>query len=294
MTVRIRALYESVADLDPLDVATRLTLLLFVVSTWVVGEDWKYRLPLQLLAVAGLLAPPLHRSRVLWLLILGVLGLKTLVNWATQDNHLFLVTWWVLALNLSLGDAQPAKTLATQARLMIGFSFAFAALWKGVLSDDFASGAYFHFTLLADVRFHDAAAILGGITEPMAQANLQALERLQDPAAQVEAIQLQDTSRLRVAASFITWWTLAIEAALAVVFLIPRLGRHRDALLLVFAVTTYLVANVASFGWTLLTLGAAQCESKSVRALYVCGCLLVLAYEQVPLLRALRALLGAG
>ena len=75
-------------------------------------------------------------------------------------------------------------------------------------------------------------------------------------------------------ADVLTWWTLAIEGAVALAFLGPGrswLGRHRDHLLITFTATTYLAAPVLGFGWLLLVLGLAQCRSTvgHLRVLYV-------------------------
>lgn len=67
-------------------------------------------------------------------------------------------------------------------------------------------------------------------------------------------------------------------------------ARYRHGALLVFAWTTYLIATVETFGWTLLTLGAAQClpDQHRLRLLYMLSCLLILLYHYVPLMLLLR------
>jgi hypothetical protein len=137
---RARA-YGAVADADTLDLVTRLTLVFLLLADWIVGVDRRFKLALRAVAIVGLIAPPLHRSRKLWLLLALLMGLRTVLNWWTQDNHVFLLTYWCLAVYLSLTTDEPAETLATNGRALIGLSFAFAALWKIVLSKDFLDGA---------------------------------------------------------------------------------------------------------------------------------------------------------
>jgi hypothetical protein len=76
-------------------------------------------------------------------------------------------------------------------------------------------------------------------------------------------VQLRGTDALRGLALVVTWWTVLIEGALAVVFVAPtrtRLSRWRDVALLHFAWTTDMAAPVKTFGWTLSILGLAQCD----------------------------------
>lgn len=289
--------YRTIADADTLDLVTRLTLVFLLIADWIVGGDWRFKLPLRAIAIVGLVAPPLHRSRKLWLLLALLMAARTLLNWWTQDNHVFLLTYWCLAVYLSLTTDEPAETLAINGRALIGLSFAFAALWKVVLSRDFLDGTYFHYTFLADPRFQDFGAIVGGMSSASYNEIAKALAQLGDPTASVEVVQLPSTSMLVVLAKLATWWTAAIESALAAVFLLPgRLGlsRYRHALLLVFAWSTYLVATVATFGWVLMTIGVGQCEPelRRTRVLYVATCVLVLAYGYLPLLPAVRSLIG--
>jgi hypothetical protein len=84
-----------------------------------------------------------------------------------------------------------------------------------------------------------------------------------------------------------TWWTVAVEGAVALTFLWPvgrGLSKVRDATLLTFCVTTYAVATVAGFGWLLLALGIAQCqpERRTTQLCYLAVFVLILFYRQVP------------
>jgi hypothetical protein len=289
--------YGAVADADTLDLVTRLTLILLLLADWIVGVDSRFKLALRAIAIVGLIAPPLHRSRKLWLLLALLMGLRTVLNWWTQDNHVFLLTYWCLAVYLSLTTDEPAETLARNGRALIGLSFAFAALWKIVLSKDFLDGTYFHYAFLTDPRFQHFGVIFGGMTSASYNEIAKALAQLGDPTGSVEAVQLPSTAMLVALAKLSAWWTAGIESVLAAVFLLPkRLGiaRHRHAVLLLFAWTTYLVATVATFGWVLMTIGVGQCEPerRRTRVLYVATCLVVLAYDYLPLLPFVRSLIG--
>lgn len=161
---RLRRLAERLAGLDGVDLVCRLTLLLYLCADGIAGRSWHFQLPLYLLSSAGLLVPGLHRHRVLWYLFTALVALKTLALWWVQDNHLFLALYWCLALGLALSRPEPARLLAANARLLVGLTFCFTVLWKGLLSADFLSGAYFHYTLLTDMRFEPLGLLLGGMS----------------------------------------------------------------------------------------------------------------------------------
>ena len=84
-----------------------------------------------------------------------------------------------------------------------------------------------------------------------------------------------------------TWWTVLLEGAVAVAFLwlLERgVSRWRDALLLLFCVTTYAIAPVEGFGWLLISMGVAQGESKQrkMRWAYLTAFALILIYREAP------------
>jgi len=294
----LRRAYATIAGVDRLDLATRLTLILFLVSDWVVSSDWQFSLPLRILGLAGLLVPPWNRHLGLWLLVLVCMVAKTLANWWTQDNHHFLLTYWCVAvcLALPLPDEERDATLGRSARLLLGLSFLFASLWKGVLSPDFIAGDYFHYTFLTDDRFADMAAIIGQVSGEAIAHNRSELARLYG-AEDVTTITLRSTPLLATTTRLVTWWTQAIEMALAVTFLWPGAGglaRVRNWVLLAFAWTTYpTVPNVGvSFGWTLVILGTAgtDADDRLARVLYAATCAVLMVYHFTPFVAGLRML----
>jgi hypothetical protein len=287
-------LLERAAGLDGVDLVCRLTLLLYLCADTIAGRSWYFQLPLYLLAGAGLLLPGLHRHRFLWYLFTLVLALKTLAGWWVQDNHHFLSLYWCLALGLALSHPEPARLLAANARRLLGLTFGFTVLWKVLLSPDFLSGAYFHYTLLTDPRFEPLGLLLGGMSPEEYAHNQAQLDHLARTLA--GPVQLRGTPQLAGLALFVTWWLLALETLLCLAFLGPsrwKLAGWRHALLLLFCATTYLgAANVAlSFGWTLLILGLAQCtaEEGCARLAHLAGtALLFVYYFEVPARIALR------
>jgi hypothetical protein len=87
--------------------------------------------------------------------------------------------------------------------------------------------------------------------------------------------------------AFTTWSTLAIETAIAALFLLPvspSLQAARHVLLLGFCAVTYAFAPVAGFGWLLLVMGLAVCrtDQRWLGAAYVATYFLILLYSEVP------------
>ncbi len=286
---------RTVATQDRFDLVTRLTLILMLLSPGISGVTWPFKVPLSVAAIVGLSCPPLHRQAGLWWVITAIVGWKTTTFWWTQDNHVFLYTYWCLAIAWSLSLKEANDLLATNARWLIGGCFACAALWKGVLSADFWDGTFFYYTLLTDSRFYELGRWLVGMNPAMAQYNETVLHELVTSATLNVQVQLQGTESLWVLAKGITWWTLGIESAIAAVFVCPLVCRrvpYRHALLLLFAFTTYLVATVETFGQLLMILGLAQCEStqRYTRCGYLAAFGLMIVYDQIPLLSFLPAL----
>jgi len=233
-----------------------LVVLLFYTSSY-----WYVRRPINLLCIAAILHPPLRRSKIFWLLVIAIVGGSNYFNWYRVDNHQYLITYWCLAIFCSLFTLNPGRTLALNARWLIGLAFLFATLWKVVFSNDFLNGAFFHYTLLLDGRFEEMAVFLGGLTDEVFLKNRQALGQLLGYTSTISATQLQDSPQIFWLAQFLTWWTILTEAFIALAFLWPEgrfISRWRDVPLLLFLLTTYAITPVLGFGCVLVAMGVAQ------------------------------------
>lgn len=292
---KLRGLGRSFFEMDTVDVVTRLSLVAILVSEHVAGYEWYIKTPVRGLAFLGIMLPPIHRKPGFWLTLAVIFAFRSISDWWIQDNHLFLFSYWTLALCLALRLPDPDAALRTSARLMIGFSFAFATLWKGFLSPDYMDGSYFHFTVLGDPRFYDLGAIVGRVSPGAQSTNIELMGMLGRWRPDVPAVTLQSTPFLALLAQFLTWWTVVIEGMLGLCFLWPgRRGpaRIRNWVLLLFGLTTYTVATVPTFGWVLMTFGAAQCEKdeRGMRLAYTLACGLILIYSYLKILTLLRPL----
>lgn len=246
---------------DCLDVSAALTLALLILLH--VDDDWYVRSPIVVLCIAAFVRRSLYRTASFWFTVTVILAVKHYGTWYAMANHEYLINYWCLALGLSFLTPDPRKTIAVNARVLIGLAFGFATLWK-VISKDFLDGTFFHFLLLTDGHFRYVAQTLGGLPSEMIRENHQAVVALYANSSPIPTVQLHDSALIPMIAGFLTVWTLVLEGAIAVSFLAPvgkLVSRWRDALLLIFLVTTYLITPIVGFGWILATMGVAQCNA---------------------------------
>jgi hypothetical protein len=238
------------------------------------------------LAALALLFPRVLRAPATWFATAALVAASIALEWPLPDNHIYLLAYWCLAAGLALGAAETPATLARSARLLLGLAFAFAVLWKGVLSPDYVDGRFFRVTLLLDERFADTVALAGGIDRETLLANRAALAAPPGGAELADPPEVVQPPAFRRFAAALTWGGLVVEAVLALLCLAPSRGlvpRARHAVLLAFCALTYAVAPVAGFGWLLLAMGVAMCGPGDawLRRGYVAIWLLVLVYTEV-------------
>ena len=229
----VEAAERTESWLEPVPLALRLTLaalLLRPIGDAVLGPAFLG------LAAAGLVMPRALRIPALWLALAVLAAVRVIDDWPLPDNHAYLLAYWCLAIAVALRSAESERALVWSARILVGLVFTFASLWKLALSPDFLSAEFMRFTWIVDERFEAAARVFGGMDVAMLEANRVFLEGapgapagLEEPAAFTRATRLA------------TWFTAAIEPAVAVAFLWrgergPT--RWRDGLLLAFCATT--------------------------------------------------------
>ena len=280
---RHESILQQIANYDVANLASQLTLLTVLLHP--VGF-WALRPWILALAVAGLVSTTIRHHWSSWLALAMLTGVRVIEDWPMADNHAYLLAYWCLALCLGWGSASPRRVLRANARWMVGLVFAFAVLWKGLLSPDFMNGTFFRVTFLTDDRFANAVELVAGLDENDLEDAREALRPLPPGATLVERRHLPETDTLRQAATISTWATLVLEAVLAVAFLLPLqwLRRWRDLALIGFCLVAYPLAPVYSFGWLLLTLGVSQCEPSrgGTRAAYLTAFLLLIFFREIP------------
>jgi hypothetical protein len=268
--------------LDPTSLALRLTLLDLLLRP--VGLGW-VRPPVLVLAAAGLAVPRALRWPPLWIALAACTAWRVASAWPLGDNHAYLLAYWCLAAALALTSAlDPDRALlARNARLLIGLAFALAVLWK-VLAPDYLDGRFFRVILLVDPRFEGFATLAGGMdAETLALRRDYLLQHVDVPGG-AEGEAPPEPPRFRALARAATHATLAIEAAVALAFLLPAAGALRDLLLLSFCAVTYAAAPVEAFGMLILAMGLAQSDPRRLPLLlaYLATFALLVLYREAP------------
>jgi hypothetical protein len=286
---RAEAAGSGAGGVDPLVLGA--TAFLFVARP---GGPWWVRLGLVVLGAAALLAGELDRQRLWWSLA-ALLGARLVVEWPLPDNHLYLEAYWALAVALALGASDREAVLRRSARWLMGAAFAFAVLWKAVLSPDYRDGRFFRVTLLDDPRMTHALR-LAGLDPAAIEANRVALRPWPAGVEPIDPPRVVEPPVLRRLAAFLTWsGGIGLESLIAIAFLAPlsrRVESMRPLLVLVFCVTVYALAPVASFAWLLLVMSLAALPagvSPRWRWAHAAVAALVLLWAELPWSRFLDA-----
>jgi hypothetical protein len=226
------------------DVLLRLTLIELLLRP---AGPWGVLPFILVLSCAGLIFTNVLRSPLTWLLLFLMIGTRIFFDWPQPDNHIYLFAYWCLAIFLSLLSPLGSATLAKSSRLLLGFAFALAVLWKAFLSPDFLDGRFFRVTMLTDERFTGSVLLFGGLTGEQLNQDREYLSPLPEGAELLHPPKLIEPTPLKIFGSIATWGTLFLEGAIAILFLIPgqKSYRLRHAALLLFCLVTYPFAPVA-------------------------------------------------
>ncbi|HZN36096.1 MAG TPA: hypothetical protein VFB80_19835 [Pirellulaceae bacterium] len=272
-------------DVEPIRVLPLLTVVLLLTSA---PAQWYLVGPLVALFALGVVYRRWLARPAFWYVVATLLGTTVYLNWESSDNHKYLFVYWCLALTsaLSLPREQQAPALAQSSRWLIGLCMLLAVLWK-VSTPEYCSGSFFHYTLLADDRFAQFTSLAAGVPLDQLRDNAKLVDLLREghltAGTSIASVVLASSPAVNLLALAMTWWTVAIEGLLAVLYLAPngrRLAASRNLLLVLFAATTYLIAPVRGFGWMLMLLGLAQCEDRDriFRPLFLAALVLIQIY----------------
>lgn len=271
---KIRRGVDRIAGMDAASLVATMTLILiifFAEMTWVII------VPITVLAIAGLLFERFRTDPRLWCLMTALLAVSIYWDWYPQENHQYLYVYICLMLFCAfhVDEQQRAELLATSSRWLLGAVMAAAVVWKAV-TPDYLSGDFFHHALLTHPALSDMAIAFGDVPADVvatnqAEADWLAINSLSDTPE--TSVTLEGSERIGVFAAFLTWWTIIVEALLAVLFLWPnRLGgQHRyffvarHVTLVAFILAVYPLTPVLGFGWALIVLGVANCARRPTR-----------------------------
>ena len=197
--------------------------------------------------------------RAVWAAFTVLLAGRLVAEWPLPDNHLYLEAYWALAVALAVGGREPAAILRRSARLLIGTAFAFAVLWKAILSPDFRDERFFRVTLHQDPRMTHALR-LAGLGETAIAANRGALRPWPAGVEPVDPPIVVEPQALRGLARALTRGGIALEGLIALAFLLPlppAAAPLRALALLAFCLVVYWLAPVSGFAWLLLLMSLA-------------------------------------
>ena len=265
LTEAFEQLSERVGRLPLLDLVAFLTVYtLFRIS------HFPLDMGLSVAAAVGVCFTHVRRSRWFWLTIVALWLPRMVFQFHLYEDHAFFVIYWCAAMGMVMWGRHQEFVMRRSARLMIGICFALGFIWK-IVSPEFFDGSLFHFKLLYDYRFAEMVTEpVGGLTAAMSESNIQAYHALRETDA--SSVPLQYSPQVTWLAIVMTIWTIFIEGLIAGCFLISpsRLtDKVRDAVLILFLLSTYFVVPVMGFCCAFVTLGIAQTRSDRARLAYL-------------------------
>jgi hypothetical protein len=240
---------------DRLDVALLVTPLLVIVT---VRSDPVLVGLVAAAAAVGAVRRNVRESPWYWFAVAAAVAAWQLPTFLRHDDHEIVTTYWCAAIGLCMFARERERALARTAGLLIGLVFLFALVWK-LTSGQFADGRFFRFTLIWDERFDHLSWATGDSSYVNERSLLDGAMRT--PRAG-RAVVWEEGPRSSLVAIVMTWWGIAIEAAVAVLFLVP--AAFRPALgygaLFVFMIGTFYVVPVPGFGCLLCVLAATHAD----------------------------------
>ena len=177
--------------------------------------------------------------------------------WLTDNHHLVVIAAVLLWVCTNAGDEREER--AAGARLLIGVVFA-AAVAAKVATGDFLGGTFGRVWPAYEYRLADIAIRLGAVGADQVAENLEIIDSLSTAPEPQETLDRFQSAPAWFALMF-TVWTLAIEFAVAVGYLLGHRNRMLHlghTALLIFCVTTYTIVPVQGFAAILLCLALAS------------------------------------
>lgn len=224
--------------------------------------------PVTLACGLMLLFPRLVYSSLPWWLVALALLVGNAVDWYSIDNHKYLITYWALAIAISLHfpEARRRRYLATTARIAIGLVFLFAVLWK-LWAGEYLDGSFLYVTFLVDSRLEVPASLVSRVPIQDLMIAREAIATLGSRGISGAEVPLVEAFRLYKLTLVMSWLTVVGEACIAVLFLsgARRLYHARHYLLMTFILMTYFLLPVIGFAIALTVMGLAQCRAEDSR-----------------------------
>ena len=101
---------------DPVLTLTSIILLLRPLDVWWIT-------PFVLAAASlSLVFQAARRAPITWLVLAVLIAARIVVVWPLSDNHIYLLSYWCLALGLALSGPTPGVTIAASGRWLLAWS----------------------------------------------------------------------------------------------------------------------------------------------------------------------------
>lgn len=176
------------------------------------------------------------------------------------DNHVHLLALMLLMGTIAIHLKQAGKDwrsyLGWTARIMLGLVFLFATLGK-LVANEFLDGSFMEFNLLYLKDFWTISEHFVTDKTDLAK-NRQLVELLQVTADPNHAFyRLMSDGSIEKIALLFSYWTILIELAIAVLFILPSrysASKWRDTILIIFLLTTYPFLPVLGFARSIILL----------------------------------------
>lgn len=250
-------LVESIGSESHYTLTLRLTLLLLLLHG---GSSASMEVPIRVLSGAMLLLPRVLLCATGWWLLAAATVAGNAWQWSIIDNHQFLITYWVLAVALSLHTSEPHEALRRTARALTVLVFAFAVAWK-LIAGEYVDGSFLYFSFLTDTRLQRLGAALSGWSLSQTTAIREAIGFMGSRGLTGVELHVAGAAGLKTLTFWLSWMGLLLEGAVAAVYLFdsPRCYLARQYALLAFVLLTYFLVPVIGFAFVLTLIGFAQC-----------------------------------
>ena len=218
---------------------------------------------LSFLFIPGILFTGVLLNKYYWLVISSIFsifcalyGLKYAL-----DNHVHLFAILLITGTITVylyHDSKDWKSFfGTNTRITLGLIFLFATAGK-LLTPEFRDGSFFEYLLFTFPDFKGISSILSGNEKTiLAETNKLPNLLLSTKSPATDIYILNSVPGIEMGARFLTYWTILIEGAIALLYLLPsryRITNYRDIVLILFIITTYPFATVMGFARTLMIL----------------------------------------
>ncbi len=270
------------------DLSLIMTLLMFL---YVINDIPLYSVIIPLFSFSGILFKSIRQSILFWVLMLMYLSYFYVISGTSVyvPNHKYLYAFFNLIIVISLYAKKKTsdwfEIYKISAQYMIGFVFLLATIGK-FLAPEFLNGSFFEFTLLTDPRFFGFTSLVGNIDDASLFIGLDEFSNMQSSNDINAVVQLQSPTNLQSLGLFLSYWTIFIEASIAITFLVKYntfIGKYRNWVLLVFIITTYPIATV--YGFAILLILLALITVSNVNNKITWQILFIIIFILVPLMR---------